>query len=68
MTVFDAALYASPSTGRKIASGSFFAATRRGIPDPTPNSRASYDAVETTPRSVGSPLPPTTIGLPASSG
>src|SRR6478609_2991877 len=41
---------------------------RSGIPEPTPYSRASYDAVDTTARSVGSPRPPTIIGLPASSG
>ncbi len=34
----------------------------------TPNARASYDAVETTPRFVGSPSPPTITGLPRSSG
>ena len=48
--------------------GSCAAATRSGIPEPTPNSRAAYDAVDTTPRSVGSPRPPTTTGSPSSSG
>src|SRR3954470_22086613 len=38
------------------------------MPEPTPYLRASYDAVAITPRSVGSPRPPTTIGRPASSG
>src|SRR3954470_20322739 len=38
------------------------------MPEPTPYSRASYDAVDTTPRLVGSPSPPTITGLPASSG
>ena len=68
MTSSEAAVYASASTGRMTASGTFRAAMRSGIPEPTPNSRASYDAVETTARSVGSPRPPTITGLPASSG
>lgn len=68
MTSSDAARYAGASTGRMTASGAFRAAMRSGIPDPTPYSRASYDAVETTARSVGSPRPPTMTGLPASSG
>src|SRR5690349_18327629 len=38
------------------------------MPERMPNSLASYEAVDTTPRSVGSPRPPTTTGLPASSG
>src|SRR6478609_2409565 len=50
------------------ASGILRAAMRSGMPDPTPNSRASYDAVDTTARSVGSPRPPTMTGRPASSG
>ncbi len=68
ITCTEAASYAGASTGRKTASGHFLAAVRSGIPDPTPNARASYDAVDTTPRSVGSPRPPTTTGRPASSG
>ena len=68
ITRADAASYAGASTARKTASGHFRAAVRNGIPDPTPCSRASYDAVDTTPRSVGSPRPPTTTGSPASSG
>ena len=68
ITTAEAASYAGASTGRKIASGSLRAASRSGMPEPTPYSRASYDAVETTPRSVGSPRPPTTTGSPASSG
>ena len=40
-----------------------------GIPDRTPNARASYDAVATTCRGrLGLPSPPTTTGRPASSG
>ena len=68
MTRTDASSYAWWSTGRKTASGHLRAAVRSGIPEPTPNARASYDAVDTTPRSVGSPRPPTTTGRPASSG
>src|SRR6185503_6878414 len=68
MTRTDASSYARWSTGRKTASGHLRAAVRSGIPEPTPNARASYDAVDTTPRSVGSPRPPTTTGSPASSG
>ena len=41
MTRADAASYAGASTGRNTASGHFRAAVRSGIPDPTPNSRAS---------------------------
>lgn len=68
MTAADAAVYASWSTGRITASGAFRAAMRSGMPEPTPKARASYDAVETTARSVGSPRPPTITGSPASSG
>ena len=64
----EASSYAGPSTGRNTASGHLRSATRSGMPEPTPNSRAAYDAVDTTPRSVGSPRPPTTTGSPASSG
>ena len=40
-----------------------------GMPERTPNARASYDAVATTCRGrLGSPSPPTTTGRPASSG
>ena len=42
---------------------------RNGIPDRTPNARASYEAVATTCRGrFGFPSPPTTTGRPASSG
>src|SRR6185295_5890655 len=40
-----------------------------GMPERTPNARASYDAVATTCRGrLGFPSPPTTTGRPASSG
>ena len=68
ITSAEAASYAGPSTGRNTASGIFFFASRSGMPECTPNSRAGYDAVETTARSVGSPRPPTTTGRPSSSG
>src|SRR5262245_5376005 len=38
------------------------------MPEWMPKRRASYDAVATTARCVGSPAPPTTTGLPRSSG
>src|SRR3954447_9345655 len=38
------------------------------MPEPTPYWRASYEGVDTTPRLLGSPSPPTITGLPASSG
>ena len=38
------------------------------MPDRMPNSRASYDAVETTARSLTIPRPPTTTGLPGELG
>ena len=57
------------SEGRNTASGHLRAASRIGIPECTPNSRASREAVATTVRAlVGSPEPPTTTGLPRSSG
>lgn len=68
ITCSDAAPYASWSTGSTIASGTLRTARRNGMPEPTPNARASYDAVETTARSPGSPRLPTITGLPASSG
>jgi hypothetical protein len=68
ITTADAASYAGGSCGRNTASGHLRAARRIGIPECTPNSRASYDAVATTDRVAGSPVPPTTTGLPRSSG
>jgi len=53
------------SPGRKIASGHNLFARDDGIAENTPNRRASYDAAATTPRL---PSPPTTTGLPTSSG
>src|SRR5262249_8970085 len=50
------------------ASGILRAANRNGIPDWTPNARASYEAVLTTPRLLGSPSPPTTTDRPRNSG
>ncbi len=41
MTVADTASYAGASTGRNTASGHLRFATRSGMPEPTPNSRAS---------------------------
>ena len=41
ITSADAASYAAWSAGRKTASGHLRAATRSGIPEPTPNARAS---------------------------
>ncbi len=68
ITTADAASYAGPSTGSSTASGHRRTAIFSGIPERTPYSRASYDAVETTARSVASPRPPTITGSPASSG
>ena len=48
-----------------IAVGHSRRACEAGIADPTPNSRASYEAVVTTARG---PEPATITGLPASSG
>ena len=41
ITPAEASSYAAWSAGRNTASGSFFSAVRIGMPDPTPNSRAS---------------------------
>jgi pimeloyl-ACP methyl ester carboxylesterase len=41
------------------------AAARYAVPERIPNSRAAYDAVATTARGVGSPLPPTTTSCRA---
>ena len=41
MTCAEAASYAAWSTGRKTASGHLRTAVRSGIPEPTPNARAS---------------------------
>ncbi len=41
MTRAEASSYAGLSTGRNTASGIFRAATRSGIPEPTPCSRAA---------------------------
>ena len=51
-----------PGTPR---AGSVVGPRGAGIADRTPNTRASYDAVATTPRC---PTPPTTTGLPRSDG
>ena len=51
------------SDGKNTASGHRRAAVQSGMPERMPNSRAAYDAVATTARSVGSPLPPTTTGF-----
>ena len=49
--------------------GTGAAPSRSGMPERTPNARASYDAVATTWRGrVGSPSPPTTTGRPAQLG
>src|SRR5512138_3656746 len=57
------------SVGRNTASGHLRAASRIGIPERTPNSRASREAVATTARAwVGSPEPPTITGRPRNSG
>ena len=53
------------SPGKKIASGHNLRARTDGIAENTPYLRASYDAAATTPRF---PSPPTTTGLPRSSG
>ena len=69
ITRSEAASYAGRSIGRNTAPGHLRAAVLSGIPDRTPNARASYDAVATTCRArAGSPSPPTTTGRPASSG
>jgi hypothetical protein len=41
MTCAEAASYAAASTGRMTAVGALRAASRNGMPDPTPNARAS---------------------------
>ena len=41
ITCAEAASYAAASTGRMTAVGAFFAASRNGMPEPTPNARAS---------------------------
>ena len=53
------------SPGKKMASGHNRFARDDGIAENTPNRRASYEAAATTPLF---PSPPTTTGLPTSSG
>src|ERR1039458_7672450 len=53
-----------PST--KMACGHSLAAVRSGMAECTPNLRASYDAADTTPRSLR--CPPTTTAFPFSDG
>ena len=67
MTCLLAAAYLRPLTGTKIACGQSAPAVRSGMAERMPNTRASYEAVLTTPRSFGPP-PPTTTGLPRSAG
>ena len=55
----------SKSGGMTTASGHRRRACEAGIADPTPNRRASYDAVVTTARG---PEPATITGRPRSSG
>ena len=57
--------YASKSGGRKTPSGQSRRARTDGIAERTPNRRASYEALETTPRE---PVPPTITGLPRNEG
>ena len=57
--------YASKSGGRKIPSGHNLRARTEGMAECTPERRASYDALVTTPRE---PVPPTITGLPLSDG
>src|SRR5215472_6367832 len=68
ITSSDTASYAARSAGRNTQSGQRRAAVRSGSPECTPKTRASYEAVATTPRLAGSPSPPTTTGSPRSSG
>jgi hypothetical protein len=65
MTSFDTAAYTPRLGGTNTARGHIRRARPTGIADRTPNARAWYDAESTTPRP---PVPPTTTGLPASSG
>ena len=65
MTVCETSRYAVKSGGMSTASGHSRLAREVGIADPTPNARASYDAVVTTARG---PLPDTMTGRPRSSG
>ncbi len=58
-------LYSAWSPGRNTACGHRRRATADGSAEWTPYRRASYDAAATTPRG---PVPPTTTGLPRSSG
>lgn len=51
--------------GTQIACGQSRSAVTEGIAERTPNARASYEQVVTTPRRPGCP---TITGLPASSG
>ena len=65
MTSRLAARYASKRPPRKAACGHRARASAVRIADRTPCTRASYDAVATTPRG---PMPPTMTGLPRSDG
>src|SRR6185437_12896860 len=67
MTSRLAAWYAAPRTGTNRQSGQRRLAVRIGMAECTPNTRASYDAALTTPRSLAPPMP-TTSGLPRQSG
>ncbi len=62
----EARTYLSMSTGRKTPSGHSRAAFEMGIAELTPNTRASYEHADTTPRPLGSA--PTMTGRPRSSG
>ena len=65
MTTREAALYAPNRPDRNAARGHSRRASCIGIAEWTPNTRASYEAVDTTPRP---PSPPTMTGLPRSDG
>ncbi len=65
MTCVLAIRYAPNRPARNAACGHRRRASDAGIAERTPKTRASYDAVATTPRA---PIPPTTTGLPRNDG
>src|SRR5271165_6822434 len=58
--------YRSGCPSTNTACGHILAAVRSGMAECTPNFRASYDAADTTPRSLG--RPPTTTAFPFNDG
>ncbi len=61
----DTSTYSPIRPGSQVACGQSRMATTDGIADRTPNGRASYEQVDTTPRG---PLCPMISGTPASDG